>query len=127
MNPFKGEVLIEDGDKRYKFMLGMYAQVVLEEIAKESWVSFWARAKEWSATDVLNLFRAGMARHQETMERYEVADLMDRLGQAKCSEIINEAINKAMPPKVEQDVKEEGASGSARPPKKTRTLQATIT
>lgn len=115
-NPFKGEVLIEDGDKNYKFVLGMYAQTVLEEFAGQSWAAFWARAKEWTATDIVNLFRAGFARHHEAMGKRDIADLMDRLGPQKCSEIINDAVMKAMP---EEKLKVDGQGDTkrARPPK----------
>lgn len=129
-------MLIEDGEgKSYKFVFGMYAQVVLEETVKESWGSFWSRAKDWNATDILNLFSAGLARHHESMGRLEVADLMDRLGPERCSEIVNEAVTRAMPPKpktetVPPEQEEsglEGAKGEVRPTtKRARAAQASI-
>lgn len=96
-NPAKGEVAFEAGDKQFKFVLGTYAQVVLETAAEESWGKFWARHKDWNATDVFRLFCSGLARHHEEMGAKEMSDLMDSIGPIRVAEIVNEAMLRAMP------------------------------
>lgn len=128
-NPFKGEVQIEgEGGKKYKFVLGMYGQVVLEELSGESWPAFWQRSKDWKTKDILNLFRAGLARHHEDMSKQEIADLMDYITPPGVVEIFNEAVRKAMPPTpAEAEPMREDAKESDRPLKKPRVAHASIT
>src|SRR5262245_44954749 len=96
-NPFNGEVTFESGEKKFTFVLGTYAQVILEAATEESWGTFWGRHKDWTTTDVFRLFCSGLARHHEEMGAKEMSDLMDSIGGTRVADIINEAMTRAVP------------------------------
>lgn len=96
-NPL-AEVSFESRGKTYTFMMGTYAQVILERKTKTTMSKVFERASsgDWGVDDMLTVFYAGLYRQHQLTEE-QVADIMDDLGIEKVGELFKQAFEIANP------------------------------
>jgi hypothetical protein len=97
-NPVKGEIAVDIGGKRYRYVLGTYALAAIERRMGMPWTSIMQRAMDsgFGFDQALALFHAGLLRYHDISER-EASDLLDEYTVDKFSELFIEAVKLMMP------------------------------
>ncbi len=109
-----GEVPIEIGGKRYRFVLGTYGLKQLEQSLHKPWTKILSNAVNdgFGISVALALFHSGLLFHHEGMTEREASVLLDELGIERFAEIFGEAVRAALPPDPPQPTAVTNGSGT---------------
>lgn len=111
-NPVIGEVPLEIGGRRFRFVLGFYGLAALERRKELPWPKIFAKALDgsWGYDDILAIFHAGLMRHHEGISERDAADLLDQCGIEYITQKIGEGVQRSLP-------QDDGGSEPANPTK----------
>ena len=111
-----GEIPIEVGGKRYRFVLGTYGLKQLEQSLHKPWTKVLSDAMNdgFGVSVALALFHSGLLFHHENMTERQASLLLDELGIDKFAELFAVAVKNAMPEQESADPQQPtvGSNGS---------------
>jgi Phage tail tube protein, GTA-gp10 len=114
-NPGIGEVAIEIGDQRFRYVLGFYGLAALERRLQMPWPQIIRRAVDgsWGANEILAMFHAGLLQHHEQITEKQAAALLDQCGIEYIVGKIAEGIRLTLPSDGGLPTKPNGGVGTA--------------